>query len=221
MVVSTQSHSLLLVVAGLALGGAGCAPRVSREDFTGEIAGIREEMQTADRRLDARVDSTNRLVADHTRRLDELSQELQAFRGEYNVSIEKMDGLLKFNVPVHFEFDRSELREADRPILDRFASVVKEYYPGALVTVEGFTDPAGTAAYNQELGQRRADAVMEYLASAGGLETSDLRAVSYGESRVRQVVPGASGPGEEGLENRRVALVIDHAAIATDQIAMP
>jgi peptidoglycan-associated lipoprotein len=221
MLLPIPKLNLSLVVVGLALDVGGCAPKVSREDFAGEIARIREEMQTGDRRLEARVDSTNRLVAGHTRRLNALQQELQAFRGQYSVSIEKLNGLLKFNVPVHFEFDRSEVREADRPILDRFASVVREYYPGALVTVEGFTDPAGSAAYNEELGRRRAQAVMEYLASAGGLESSELRAVSYGESRARQVIPGASGPGEEGLENRRVALVIDHAAVAMDQIAMP
>jgi peptidoglycan-associated lipoprotein len=103
--------------------------------------------------------------------------------------------------------------------LDRFASVVKDYYPAALVTIEGFTDPAGSRAYNMRLGQRRADAVKEYLATAGGFETVQLKAVSYGESSNRQVVPGARGPGDLGVENRRVALVIDHAAIATDQLA--
>jgi peptidoglycan-associated lipoprotein len=211
----------LISSLGIIVGLSGCAARVSRDDFTTEVARIREEMQSGDRRLDARIDSANNLVADHTRRLDALEQELQAFRGEYNVSIEKLGNLLKFNVPVHFDFAKSQLREADRPVLDRFASVVKQYYPGALVTVEGFADPAGSPAYNQRLGQRRADAVKEYLAAAGGLESAQLRSISYGESRNRQVVPGAKGPGDEGLENRRVALVIDHAAIATDQIAMP
>ena len=105
-------------------------------------------------------------------------------------------------------------------MLDRFASVVKQYYPGALVTVEGFTDPAGSAAYNRRLGQRRADAVKEYLATAGGFTSETLKAVSYGEVRNRQVVPGAKGPGDAGIENRRVALVIDHAAIATDEVAV-
>ncbi len=208
---------LLTLINGL----SGCAARVSRDDFTAEVARIREEMQASDRRLEARLDSTNHLVTDHTRRLDGLDQEFQALRGEYNVSMEKLGGLLKFNVPVHFEFDRSELREADRPVLDRFASVVKEYYPGALVTIEGFTDPAGSAAYNLRLGKRRADAVKEYLAVAGGLASAQLKAISYGESSKRQVITGAKGPGDEGVENRRVALVIDHAAIATDQIAMP
>jgi peptidoglycan-associated lipoprotein len=105
-------------------------------------------------------------------------------------------------------------------VLDRFSSVVSEYYPGALVTVEGFTDQSGTAAYNLQLGRRRAQAVTEYLATAGGFGADKLKAVSYGEARNRQVVPGAKGPGDRGIENRRVTLVIDHAAIATDEIAL-
>jgi peptidoglycan-associated lipoprotein len=121
---------------------------------------------------------------------------------------------------VHFDFASSELREDDRPVLDRFASVVTEYYPGALVTVEGFTDPSGSAAYNLQLGKRRAEAVQEYLATSGGLTADNLKAVSYGEVRNRQVVRGAQGPGEQGIENRRVALVIDHAAVATDEVAL-
>ncbi len=208
----------------LALGLSGCAAKVKRDEFNTEVARLREEMQAGDRQvatqLGGRVDSTNQAVADHTRRLEALEQELQAFRSEYQVSMEKVRGMLKFNVPVHFDFASSELRDSDRPVLDRFASVVKEYYPGALITVEGFTDPAGSAVYNKRLGQHRADAVKEYLATAGGFTSDSIRAVSYGEVRNRQVVPGAKGPGEAGIENRRVALVIDHAAIATDQVTL-
>lgn len=215
-------HAVAVVTAlGVASGLGGCAAKVTRDDFNAEVARLRQEVQASDAQLNSRIDSTNQLVTDHTRRLDALDQELQAFRSEYNVSIQRVKDMMKFNVPVHFEFAKSELREADRPVLERFAKVVQEYYPGALVTVEGFTDPAGSIAYNRGLGQRRADAVKEYLASAGGFETSQVKAVSYGEARDRQVVPGAKGPGDAGLENRRVALVIDHAAIATDQLAMP
>jgi peptidoglycan-associated lipoprotein len=217
-----QLRALTLVgVCGVVLSLGGCAAKVTRDDFNAEVARLRQEVQASDAQLSARLDSTNQLVTDHTRRLDALDQELQAFRSEFNVSIERAKDMMKFNVPVHFEFSRSELREPDRPVLDRFASVVKEYYPGAVVTVEGFTDPAGSAAYNRKLGQRRADAVKEYLATAGGFETSLVKAVSYGEAKNRHVAPGAKGPGDAGVENRRVALVIDHAAIATDQLAMP
>ncbi len=207
---------VLAIVAGL----AGCAAKVKQDDFNSEIAKLRQEMQSGDQAVGSRLDSTNQAVAQQTARIDALEQELQAFRSEYTVSIEKVRGMLKFNVPVHFDFASSELREGDRPVLDRFAAVVTEYYPGALVTVEGFTDPSGSAAYNLQLGRRRAEAVTEYLATAGGFGADHLKAVSYGEVRNRQVVPGAEGPGEQGIENRRVALVIDHAAVATDEVAL-
>lgn len=196
---------LVLGVLAAATGLSACAAKVTREDFDSEVAQIREEMQTGDRQLGTRIDSMGT-------RMDALEQELQAFRSEYNVSMERMEGAIKFNVPVHFEFGQADLREADRPLLDRFAGVVKEHYPNATITVEGFADPAGNTAFNQRLAMDRAQAVMGYLTTSGALESSFLRAVSYGEARNRQVVPGAQGPGNAGLENRRVALVIDYAS---------
>ena len=218
----------VLALVGVVASLGGCAAKVKRADYNNDMARLREEIAASDRQLTARVDSTNRrvdstnqLAADQTRRLDALEQEFQAFRNEYKVSIERVQNMLKFNVPVHFDYNRAEVREADRAVLDRFATVVKEYYPNALVTVEGFADPSGSAAYNLRLGKRRAEAVMGYLATSGGFDNSRLKAVSYGEARNRQVVPGAAGPGDRGVENRRVALVVDHAAIATDQVATP
>ena len=204
----------------MVVGLAGCAAKVKQEDFNNEVAKLRQEMQSGDQAVAGRLDSTNQALAQQSARIDALEQELQAFRSEYTVSIEKVRGMLKVNVPVHFDFASSELREGERPVLDRFAAVVAEYYPGALVTVEGFTDPSGSVAYNKQLGRRRAEAVREYLATAGGFGADHIKAVSYGEVRERQVVPGAKGPGEQGIENRRVALVIDHAAIATDEVAL-
>lgn len=202
-----------------ALGATGCAAKVTRKDFDAEMVKIREEMQASDRQLGTRVDSVAQLTADHQRRLDALEQELQTLRKEYNVSIERMQGMLKFNVPVHFEFDRADLRESDRPVLDRFSAVVREHYPDAVITVEGFADPAGSVAYNRRLGKQRGDAVREYLTSSGELATEHLKVVSYGEARERQVIPGAEGPN--GLPNRRVALVIDYAGTGGSDVAMP
>jgi peptidoglycan-associated lipoprotein len=212
-----------LVVAGVLAAGllSGCAAKVTRQDFNAEVARLREEVQSGDRQLASRIDSTTQLAADHERRLDALEKELQSMRQEYNVSIERMKGMLKFNVPVHFEFASAELREGDRPVLDRFAGVVREYYPGAVITVEGFTDPAGSVAFNRRLGKRRAESVRGYLASNGQLPPDQLKAVSYGKAKERQVVPGAKGPGDKGVENRRVALVIDYASAADRRAATP
>jgi peptidoglycan-associated lipoprotein len=124
--------------------------------------------------------------------------------------VERLETAIRFNMPVYFGFDEDEIRAQDRGVLDRFAQVVKEYYPVSLVTVEGFTDPSGSAAYNKRLGMRRAESVKSYLVQANGLSPDLLRTVSYGEEVARQIREGQRGPGNEGWENRRVVLVIDH-----------
>jgi outer membrane protein OmpA-like peptidoglycan-associated protein len=210
-----------VAAAGIVGLTAGCAAKVKQSDFNNEVAKLRQEMQAGDQKNAARIDSTSQALAAQQHRTDALEQELKKFQSDYQVSIEEVKGKLKFDVPVYFDFNQSELRESDRPVLDRFAGVVKEYYPGALVTVEGFADPAGSEAYNLRLGQKRAEAVRGYLASTGGLATDELKAVSYGEVKSRQVVHGAHGPGDTGIENRRVTLVIDHASLGTDQAALP
>jgi peptidoglycan-associated lipoprotein len=176
-----------------------------------ELSRLRTDMQTGDTQLAARVDQNAQRVA-------ALETAVQQMRTEFGAQIEELKGefagMVVFNLPVHFEFDRSELREADRPVLEKFAAVVKEYYPGALITVEGFTDPAGSVSYNQRLGQSRASEVMEFLTTQG-MSAEMMRGVSYGEARNRQVAPGMAGdrPGAEA--NRRVTFVVDSRPTGT------
>jgi peptidoglycan-associated lipoprotein len=92
--------------------------------------------------------------------------------------------------------------------LDRFAKVVSHHYENSVVTVQGFTDPAGPADYNEMLSQKRAENVASYLAERG-LDASRVRAVGFGEAQ--QVAPGEWGDAEGGMKNRRVTFVIESA----------
>ncbi|HEX7049287.1 MAG TPA: OmpA family protein [Longimicrobiales bacterium] len=181
---------------------AGCG-YAKRSDVESQLAQLRQEMQSGDEAVSTRVDQLEG-------RMDALERDLQALRSEFNVKIERLEGLLAFDVPVNFDFDKADLREADKPVLERFAAIVRDYYPNAVITVEGFTDPAGSRAYNEKLGKARAETVKSYLTSVGGLPADRIRTVSYGETPERLVVPGAQGPGAAGLPNRRVSLVIDY-----------
>ncbi len=192
----------LIGAFGLALS-VGCAG-VKQEDMNSQLASLRDEMSAGDQQLSGRIDQLSTRVGN-------LESQMQSLRNDFNVSMERMQGMIRFNVPVHFDFDKADIRDLDRQVLDRFASVVKQFYGQATVTVEGFADPAGSEAYNRRLGQRRADAVKRYLTTTGGLRADQVKAVSYGEAANRQVVPGARGPGMTGIENRRVALVVDYA----------
>lgn len=210
-------RALVLGTIGLLVVGVVACSHVKRDELTTEVTQLREEIRAGDEgvstevgKVGNRVNAVEGEVADVNMRLAALEADLEAFMGDFHATILRMEGVLAFNVPVHFDFDSDVVRDIDMSVLDRFASIVDEYYPNALVTIEGFTDPAGTEAYNIDLGKRRAEAVMSYLSTARELDPARLRAVSYGETADRQVVPGARGPGDAGIENRRVALVIDY-----------
>lgn len=206
------------VLKGLALTGAillvsGCA-HVNEEDLATEMEVLRQEMRTQDeaveQRLTERVDTVE---SEMERRLAGLESALGDLRGEFEVTVERLESAIRFNAPVHFAFDDDTIRDQDREILDRFAQVASAYYEGATITIEGFTDSAGPAEYNQRLGEARAESVRDYLAGQG-LPADRMRTVSYGEAAERQITDGTQGPGETGWQNRRVAMVIDFSGMA-------
>jgi peptidoglycan-associated lipoprotein len=196
-----------MILGLVALAGCGYA---KRKDVDAQMAQLRQDMQTGDQALDSRIGQLDGRVGGLEGRAAALERELRSMRAEFNASIDQLKGMLSFNVPVNFEYDSDELRSVDQPVLKKFAAVVKDYYPNAVVTVEGFTDPAGSRAYNLDLGRRRAESVKGYLVTEG-LNGDGVKVVSYGEAADRQVVPGAQGPGAEGQQNRRVSLVIDYS----------
>lgn len=194
MAVPVLRYSVL--VAGLAtLGLSACTSYIKRDEFESTVADLR----AADQRLQQQIDA--------------LSQ-------KHDALVTEMVGRVRVETGAHFEFDDATLPEQDKPLLDDFARVIRGSRSDALITVEGFADPAGSAGYNKRLGMRRAEAVRDYLVSNGGLADAQVRAVSYGEDRNRQVRPGATH--EAGRDNRRVSLVIDYVgAGATAPGGMP
>lgn len=198
--------ALLLAVVGLT---AGCAT-VKQDEFQREMGQIRAEMARQDSAVNRRVDTLAGRVGELDARLDALAGELTGLEAELDAQVQRFEASLRFVTPIRFAFDDDTVNDEGRRILTRFAAVLMEVYPGALVTVEGFTDPAGSESYNLRLGQRRADAVRRVLVDGQGLDGERVRAVSYGEDTRRLVEPGASGPGESGAANRRVALVVEH-----------
>ena len=81
-----------------------------------------------------------------------------------------------------FAFDTATLRpEADRALADLLAKVRAHGDTGE-VRVDGFTDRLGSATYNRELSQARADAVKNYLVR-GGIAASRIRAAGLGSSQ--------------------------------------
>lgn len=78
---------------------------------------------------------------------------------------------------VHFGYDSVEVVAEDRGTLDQVASFMSS--SSKTVIIAGFTDERGTAEYNRGLGERRAQAVRQYLIDAGA-DAGKIQTVSFG-----------------------------------------
>jgi outer membrane protein OmpA-like peptidoglycan-associated protein len=104
---------------------------------------------------------------------------------------------------VYFDFDRYSLRPEATRLLDDAITVLRENAT-LRIEIEGHTCNIGTAEYNLALGDRRANAVRDYLVSRG-ISADRLRSISYGEER-----PKYDNSREETRRlNRRAALVVN------------
>jgi len=84
-----------------------------------------------------------------------------------------------FDADALFDFDKAELRPAGRLALDGFLAKMKGIEP-EMITTDGHTDRFGSEGYNQDLSERRAQAVKTYLVSQG-IDASRVRAEGHGE----------------------------------------
>jgi peptidoglycan-associated lipoprotein len=82
---------------------------------------------------------------------------------------------------VHFDFDRSEIKEEFKGVLQRKAEFFKTY-PNVRAQIEGHADERGTVQYNLALGDRRAASAKTFL-NALGTDANRLSTISYGEER--------------------------------------
>jgi len=80
-----------------------------------------------------------------------------------------------------FDYDKADLRDDARAALSTDAEWLKRY-SSAQILIEGHCDERGTSEYNLALGDRRANAVREYLASLG-IDGGRIKTVSYGKER--------------------------------------
>jgi peptidoglycan-associated lipoprotein len=86
-----------------------------------------------------------------------------------------------FSPDVYFDYDESSLSDDTRDKLSRNADLLKSNAQFS-VTIEGHADARGTSEYNLALGERRANAVRDYVTSLG-VPANRLRTISYGKER--------------------------------------
>ncbi len=100
---------------------------------------------------------------------------------------------------VHFGFNKDNLTKEAREAIDQLAASVATT-KGYIITVEGGTDSVGSSDYNYDLSQRRADAVIQYLASEKNIPAYKIYLIGLGKDK-----PVDSNKTRDGrAKNRRV-----------------
>ncbi len=136
--------------------------------------------------------------------LDQQAADLQGSLGDGRIQVINTGSELVVRMPqdILFAIDSTVLQNALRSDLVALADHLQRY-SGSTVVVNGHTDNTGSAAYNQDLSARRANAVSAVLI-ANGVSSSRLRSVGRGEDQ-----PIASNLTSAGrAQNRRVEIVI-------------
>ncbi|ADE15858.1 OmpA/MotB domain protein [Nitrosococcus halophilus Nc 4] len=155
----------------------------------------RQQMLMEVRELEARQAREQAKMAEaRTRELEQRLAELDAEKTKRGYVLTLGDIL--------FEVDRAELTPGGMQNLFRLVTFLKEY-PDREVVIEGHTDSTGSAVYNQELSQRRADSVYKFLMNNG---ISPERIVARGYGEAYPVAPNDTAAGRQ--RNRRVEIVI-------------
>jgi outer membrane protein OmpA-like peptidoglycan-associated protein len=128
----------------------------------------------------------------------------QQLAGVEGANVQRNADLLAvtFKSDLLFDTNSAILKAGSFDEISRVAKVLQQY-PETSIRIAGFTDSTGTEVYNQQLSERRAEAVQNALA-AQGVNPARMAATGYGESQ-----PVANNATEAGRQlNRRVTITI-------------
>jgi outer membrane protein OmpA-like peptidoglycan-associated protein len=125
-----------------------------------------------------------------------------------NISLAPLLPGAKIDLPnIYYNFNDATLRPDARKDLDLLIALMKQQ-PDIVVELASHTDCRGNAKYNQELSQKRAEGVLEYMA-AKGIGRNRMKAVGFGESEPRnKCVDGVPCTDQEHGKNRRTEVRI-------------
>lgn len=123
-------------------------------------------------------------------------------------AVPRVVGVLATLENSHFDFNSTAISENGKTILNLNITTLKAS-PDMKLRIAGYASAAGTEEYNQDLSERRAAAVKEYLVTIGGIDGNRLSTIGYGESNPAKHEANPSDKlSAEALANMRVVIEI-------------
>jgi outer membrane protein OmpA-like peptidoglycan-associated protein len=174
------------------------------------------DAQQGQRDAEAESERNKAAAANSDQQLQQAVQDREQLRArlllQFNAILATRDtarGLVVNLSDVLFDTGKYTLRAAAREKLAKISGIVLAY-PDLRLAIEGNTDSVGSDAMNQELSERRASAVMDYLAQQS-IPQASMTSQGFGKTQ-----PVASNDTAEGRQqNRRVELIVSGDVIGT------
>ena len=108
----------------------------------------------------------------------------------------------KIDFEIQFDYNSAKVRAASLPTVAELGKALSDpALKGSTFVIAGYTDAIGSEPFNQDLSERRADAIKRYLTGKFGIAGADLITVGYGKTRLKD----PSAPTSP--VNRRVEVV--------------
>jgi outer membrane protein OmpA-like peptidoglycan-associated protein len=211
-----KNQIVFLIGAFLLIGllaGTGCA---TKKYVMGEVATLDQKVEG----VETAVEENQKRIKEHDERLVTLGSLIKQQEAEMNKQKSELDsrisevkkvaqGKLIFkevlsNDEAKFKFDSYELSDEAKAMLDKFVQVLIEQDKGVYLEIQGHTDNTGPESWNLVLGEKRAEAVMEYLHKKYNIPLHRMEVISYGSEQ-----PVGDNSTREGrAQNRRVDILV-------------
>jgi outer membrane protein OmpA-like peptidoglycan-associated protein len=202
----------IVLLVGLMIG-TGCA---TKKYVLGEVATIDQKVEG----VETAVEENQKRIQEHDGRLATLGSLIKQQEAEMKKQTTELDsrisevkkaaqGKLLFqevlkNDDAKFQFDSYELSDDAKAMLDEFVQFLIEQDKGVYLEIQGHTDSTGPESWNLILGEKRAEAVMEYLHKKYNIPLHRMEVISYGSEQ-----PVGDNSTREGrAQNRRVAILV-------------
>ncbi|MHB1228940.1 MAG: OmpA family protein [Halothiobacillus sp.] len=136
--------------------------------------------------------------------MDKQAAQLQQQMANTGVQVQRQGDGIHLQAPeaITFNTNSASLNPQFMPVLQNLAQSINQY-PGTIVRVEGNTDSTGSAVYNQQLSENRAQSVASALAQYG-VPYNRIQAMGYGMTK--PIASNATAAGR--AQNRRVDILI-------------
>ncbi len=184
----------ICAVACLSAGGFALSACATHDDVAQAVGVESQRAQSAEAQLSERVNSADASAKDASARADAA---MAATKHPFAYQVLLQDD------SVVFPTNSARLSDEAQKRLTEIADKLKSENQNVYIEIQGHGDTRGSKAHNRALGERRAAAVREYLASQG-VPLPRMTTISYGEERPKNAETTAAAHAE----NRRVVLVV-------------